>query len=252
MKRVHKYLLAILISLSLALPSLVFAQEDEDTFRLRVTRDFGFGGGSQIQGRFSMRASGPEDLERVEFFIDGQVVNEDVETPFRYQFDTDEYSPGVHKLSALGYVKGGAVLSSVTFTYEFLSAENARSATLKLVVPILVVVGGLSLVALVGPALLGRRKGAFKIGEYGAAGGAICPRCTFPYSRRMFAPNLIFGKLERCPHCGKWAVVSRASPTELEAAEARLLEDHDQGRRPIDREEDQDLERLLEESRFEE
>jgi hypothetical protein len=60
------------------------------------------------------------------------------------------------------------------------------------------------------------------------------------------------GKLERCPHCGKWAIVARASPADLEVAEARLQEDHEQGRRPIDREDDQDLKRLLEESRFEE
>jgi hypothetical protein len=252
MKRVHRYLLTILLSFSLVLPALVFAQEDEDSLTLRINRDFGFGAGSKIQGRFSMRASGPDDLVRVEFIIDGVVVNEDVEAPFRHNFSTDEYSPGAHKLSALGYVRGGAVLSSVTFTYEFLTAEDARSGTLKLVVPILVIVGGLSLVALIVPALLGKRKGAFKIGEYGAAGGAVCPRCTFPYSRHMFAPNLVLGKLARCPHCGKWAVVGRASPADLEAAEVRLQEDHELGRRPIDREEDEDMKRLLEESRFEE
>jgi hypothetical protein len=252
MKLKHKYLLTILLSLFLAIPSLAFAQEDEDSLTLRVNRDFGFGGGSQIQGRFSMRASGPEDLESVEFFIDGEVVNEDREAPFRYNFSTDDFPSGVHKLSALGYMRGGAVLSSITFTYEFLTAENARSATLKLVIPLLAIVGVLSLVALLGPALLGKRRGTFRIGEYGAAGGAVCPRCTFPYSRHMFAPNLVLGKLERCPHCGKWAIVGRASPADLEVAEARLQEDHEQGRRPFDREDDQDLKRLLEESRFEE
>jgi hypothetical protein len=198
-----------------------------------------------------MRASGPDNLERVEFLIDGEVVEVVSETPFRYRFHTDDFAPGVHKLSALGYTSEGRELSSVTFSYQFLSAEEARSATMNLVVPILILVGGVSLVAIIGPALLGRRKGTFRVGEYGASGGAICPRCAFPYSRHLFSPNLVVGKLERCPHCGKWAIVGRATSTELEAAEARLLEDHEIGRRPIERGDEQDLRRQLEESRFE-
>lgn len=245
-----RHLLTILLVVLFAIPSLVFAQDDE-TLTLRINRDFGFGGGSRIQGRFSMRASGPDSLERVEFLIDGEVVDVDHEAPFRYQFHTDDFPPGVHQLSALGITNDGRQLSSVTFTYQFLSSEQAKSVTTKLVVPILVIVGLLSLVAIIGPALLGKRKGAFRIGEYGAAGGAICPRCTFPYSRHFLSPNLLVGKLERCPHCGKWALVSRASPSDLEAAEARLNADHEKGRRPVEREDDQDLKRQLEDSRFE-
>jgi hypothetical protein len=47
------------------------------------------------------------------------------------------------------------------------------------------------------------------------------------------------------------ALVGRASPADLEAAERRLEEDHDHGRRPIERDEERELNRLLEESRFE-
>ena len=32
---------------------------------------------------------------------------------------------------------------------------------------------------------------------------------------------MVVGKLVRCPHCGKWAVLSAASPAELAAAEER-------------------------------
>lgn len=229
-----------------------FAQEEEEGLTLRVIRDFGYGGGRQIQGRFSMRASGPEDLTRVEFLIDGEVVFDDLEPPFRYSFSTDDFPPGMHRMSAIGYLKRGEELGSATFTYEFISADEAKSAAVKFVLPLLVVLGGVSLVALIGPALLGRRKGAFRIGEYGAAGGAVCPRCTFPYSRHMLSPNLVLGKLERCPHCGRWALVRRASSMELEAAEARLQQDGMQGRRSIESQDDQELKRLLEDSRFEE
>lgn len=244
--------LTLLLYLLFSVPSVGFAQEDEQGLTLRVVRDFGYGGGSQIQGRFSMRASGPTDLVLVEFIIDGEVVNEDRDPPFRYVFSTDDYSPGVHRMSAKGYLSGGGELGSATFTYEFLSAEDAKGAVMKFVIPLFAILGGVTLVAFIGPALLGRKRGVFKIGEYGPAGGAVCPRCTFPYSRHFLSPNLIFGKLGHCPHCGKWAIVPRASQLELEAAEARLKKDELKGRLSPDQQDDEELKRLLEDSRFEE
>ena len=76
------------------------------------------------------------------------------------------------------------------------------------------------MVGALAPVLMGRGK-TFKPKQYGVAGGAVCPRCTFPYSRNMLAPNLLVGKLQRCPHCGKWAIVPRASQTALDSAEQR-------------------------------
>jgi hypothetical protein len=63
------------------------------------------------------------------------------------------------------------------------------------------------------------------------------------------SPNLIVGKLVRCPHCGKWGILPRASSAELEAAEARLAQEN-QGTLEAPHEE-QRLRRMLDESRFE-
>lgn len=57
--------------------------------------------------------------------------------------------------------------------------------------------------------------------DYELAGGAICPCCGGPFARHPLSPNLLVGKLSRCPHCGKWSVVPRASPAALAEAEAR-------------------------------
>jgi hypothetical protein len=251
MRSHYKHFLSIFLSLVLTLPVVVYAQDEDEALVLRINRDFGYGGGSQIQGRFSMRVSGPDDLEWVEFLLDGEVVGEDREPPFRYSFSTDDYSPGVHRLSAIGYTQVGGQLASVTYSYEFISAAEARSKAIRLVIPILAIIAVMSLVTLVVPSLLGKNKGSFRMGEYGAAGGAVCPRCAFPYSRHVLAPNLVMGKLGRCPHCGKWAIVRRASPEDLDQAESRLREDHDRGRGMVESDRDQDLERLLEDSRFE-
>jgi hypothetical protein len=37
-----------------------------------------------------------------------------------------------------------------------------------------------------------------------------------PFSRSVLAPNMLVGKLERCPHCRKWAIVGRAGSADLE------------------------------------
>lgn len=55
---------------------------------------------------------------------------------------------------------------------------------------------------------------------YGPAGGAICSKCGRAFARSYWSPNLITGKLCRCPHCGKWSVAPRASQAALAAAEA--------------------------------
>jgi hypothetical protein len=56
--------------------------------------------------------------------------------------------------------------------------------------------------------------------SYGPAGGAICPRCGRTFARSLLSPNMLVGKLSRCPHCGKWSVVAAAAPSALAAAEA--------------------------------
>ncbi len=55
----------IIATLVFALPVLA---QDEQRLSLRLSRDFGYSSGSgRVQGAFSMIASGPENLERVQF-----------------------------------------------------------------------------------------------------------------------------------------------------------------------------------------
>jgi hypothetical protein len=62
---------------------------------------------------------------------------------------------------------------------------------------------------------------------------------------------MLVGRLERCPHCGKWSMVRRATPQELEAAENRLAEDEGRGALVVDDEKER-VRRMIDESRFEE
>jgi hypothetical protein len=244
-------MLALFIILVLLFPTSTLAQDETPSITLTLTRDFGYGGfGGDIQGTFSMKASGPDDLMEVQFYIDDLLIGTDTEAPFRIQFHTDGYEPGVHTLFAVGVLANGSQIQSNQFVREFLSGDKAMGTTLDILVPLLAIIIGISVIGVVVPMLLGKKGKQYPIGEYSAAGGAVCPRCGFPYSRHILGMNLLFGKLERCPHCGKLAIVRRATPDELAAAEERLRADREAGVKDISKEEDESLRRAIEDSRF--
>lgn len=247
MNRLRLALLGLLIALNIV---PVKAQETDASLQLKVDRNFGFSMGGRIQGKFTLKASGPESLTQVEFLIDDAVVSTDREPPFRYSFNTGEYDLGAHRISGVGYTALGEVLRSPVHTYKFVSVEEGLRGASGIVIPILIGFGALVLIATVGTMLMGRQKDRPRIGEYGAAGGALCPRCGLPYSRHVLSPNLLIGKLERCPHCGKWAIVRRATREALERAETRLVDDEARGGLDLESEEDK-LHRMIEDSRFE-
>ncbi len=87
--------LSILVILALLLTFPVLAQSDSE-LQFSMSRDFGYAStnGKDIQGTFSMKVSGPEDLVKVIFFIDNAAIGEDTEAPFRFQFNTDNYPLG--------------------------------------------------------------------------------------------------------------------------------------------------------------
>lgn len=238
----------ILVALLLAWTVPAAAQEPEP-LPLSISRDFGFASGGRIQGTFSLRVRGPDDLVRVEFLIDGQVLNVDEEPPFRYQFNTGSYALGMHTLAAVGTTADGRRLSSRVHTVEFVSAEEGFRVAGSIVLPLLAVVGGITLLGLLLPALLDRG-GAARVGDYGPAGAAVCRRCGLPFGRRLLAPNLLTGKLARCPHCGRWQIAGRARRADLEAAEARRAAQAGLGGLEVEDEAER-LRRRIEDSRFE-
>ncbi|MEA2008312.1 MAG: hypothetical protein U9O54_04260 [Chloroflexota bacterium] len=244
-----KTFLLLLVAALFVMPGIASAQEDDPTLSLRLNRNFGYGGLGKIQGRFTLEVEAAENLSRVEFFVDGDLMGVVEQAPFDYQFHTENYSSERHVFSAIGYTSDNLVLRSNQISKIILSSEDAWAETQQMIVPILVLVGGLTLLGLVVPFLLGRKKD-FKIGEYGLAGGAVCPRCELPFSRHLLSPNLLVGKLARCPHCGKWSIVPRASGKRLEEAEARFRSADSP--LPVESPSEESLKRMLEESRFEE
>ncbi len=61
---------------------------------------------------------------------------------------------------------------------------------------------------------------------------------------------MVVGKLVRCPHCGKWAILPAASRDALAAAEARYHASQDEGAEVVV-DEEKSLKSALDDSRFE-
>lgn len=228
----------------------------EEMLEIRLRRNWGFSSGAgKIQGTFTISASGPEDLTQVVFYIDDQVLGVVNHEPFSLRFVTDDYSLGAHTFSATGSTRAGITLQSNQIQAEFVSAEQGFRFAGSIVVPIVVVVLAAILLATVVPFIFTRGKketlapGAPR--QYGNFGGAICPNCGRPFSRHIYGLNLGPRKLDRCPYCGKWSLVGRASRDELEAAEAAEIEAAQAGLFQPGLSEDDALKRDLDESRFE-
>jgi hypothetical protein len=221
----------LIVAMIVILVTLLFAQavySQTEELSLRMSRDFGYGGfNNDIQGLFSMKVTGPGDLEKVVFYIDSTVIGEVTQAPFNLQFNTDNYPLGQHTMSAVGFSSSGQQYYSNKITSIFVAASVGNKAGLQIIVPVLVIVFGAILLSFVIPLITGRGKnqnlplGAER--KYGTGGG-ICPKCHRPFALPLFSLNLGLSKLARCPYCGKWSGVRIQSLAKLREAEQAELE----------------------------
>ena len=226
MKKIN---VALLVAATLSLLVVTFVSAQTEELTLSFSRDFGYSSGTgDIQGTFSMKVSGPDDLVRVVFYIDGTKIDEDAEAPFRVRFITDNYPLGLHEMYAIGYTADGREYLSRVVTANFVSADEGWQAAGKIAIPLIVVVFGAILLSVGVPMLIGHGKreelplGAER--QYGLRGGGICPNCKRPFALPLFSMNLGFSKLARCPYCGKISVVRVQPPVKLRQAEQAELE----------------------------
>lgn len=220
-KRIFMLLgLAMVFALSFG---TVLAQESPYT--LRIVRDWGYGNGPDINGRMSLSVRGDQDqIQQVTFFIDAEVMASAAASPFKFQFDTNNYEPGLHRLTAEVKTTTGEIYTTNGLVSNFVEKGKANQSMLK----ILLLVGGIA-VASIGIQLF-MQKNANKNPkydengrvQYGVWGGAVCPSCGQPFNRSFFGINLVGVRLERCPHCGKMVAARRATPDQLESAERRF------------------------------
>lgn len=234
--RLARWLLLPFFVLALAVPGL--AQVNEPPLELRLRRDFGYGSGLQMQGRFSMRVNAPERVERVAFLLDGEVVGEDGEPPYILRFNTGQFEDGWHTMEAIGYTAAGEPLPSNSIRREFVPQSTANTF-------VFAVLGLVTAFVVLRYVLTRDDKSA----NYGMLGGTICPHCGRPFAYHVWSFNLIAGRFDRCRSCGKWSFTQRQSPQTLAQTE-RELDGEPATEEPGISEQDR-LRRQLESSRYE-
>jgi hypothetical protein len=242
-------ILLVILGLGIAVPGAQ-AQTPASALELRLSKVNGFNLGGRIQGRFRLTVSGTAELRQVTFLVDGAPIGDATASPFGITFDTGAFEPGRHELSATATSTSGERLGSNVLTVEFVSPETARRSTLQIILPILAILLVGSVLAVVVPLLTSGGRRRVGIGEYGMAGGAVCRKCGLPFSRHFVTLRLLGARLERCPHCGKWQMASKATPEQLSEAEARLKDHATMPATPEEHEES--LRRMIDDSRFEE
>lgn len=234
-------------------PQITLAQDDIEELTIKLRRNFGYGGiGNDIQGLFTINASGIEDLNSVNFYLDEQLLGTSTDSPFSIKFNTDDYELGKHIIYAVGVNSIGVEFRSNQIPVEFVSAQQGWKTAITIIVVVLgLTLGGMLVSALLTGGLTRRSKtteGAPP--SYGFLGGAVCSNCNKPYSRHIWGLNVGVGKLDRCSHCKKWGITRRATTSELIEAEKLLVAE---GVVPMldDAEQDQrDLDREIEESKY--
>jgi hypothetical protein len=248
-----------LINLFLCLLFLIYIPKgsyQEDQLQINLRKNWGYSSGTgKMQGTFTIQANGPEELSRVIFYLDEQVLGEANEIPFNLQFSTDNFPLGVHQFSAIGYTSSEGQLTSNILQVEFVTPNEGWQAAMKIIVPLAVLILGALGLAILVPLIFTRgKKEQLPLGaprNYGYHGGAICPKCGRPFSRHIYGLNLGMHKFDRCPYCGKWSLVRRASNEELAAAEAAEVKAAQEGAFQPTRSERENLIKELEDSRYE-
>ena len=219
----------LLVGLLLSLVVLPATAQSEG-YSIHMTRNFGYGGGINIRGTFTISLVGDESqVEKVNFLIDGSSFAVVETAPFKYQFHTDDYGFGMHLLTAEYTLMNGTTALTSSVQYNFVTPEDERSQ----VTSIFLWIGGavvvtLLIVGLVQGVLLKGKGQTHVPGEqrnYGMLGGAVCPKCGRPFPRHFWGIKLIVGRLDRCDNCGKWSMTHRASDDALAAAEAAEQQD---------------------------
>jgi hypothetical protein len=73
------------------------------TLSLTFYKDNGYGMGNDINGFFTANAAVSSDVVRVEFYLDGQLVQNDTSSPFSWSFNTGNYTLGSHTIEAVAF-----------------------------------------------------------------------------------------------------------------------------------------------------
>lgn len=117
---------ALLYPLAMAKPSI-----DLDFYK-----NNGYGTGEDIGGTWTVTAIVSSDVQYVEFYLDGQLQQNDTSTPFSWQFDTSNYPAGSHSIRAVSY----DTIGDSAFLQVERNFQETSTSTIETIIIVLVIV----------------------------------------------------------------------------------------------------------------
>ncbi len=125
MKKNYKILFAVMLVFTLLGAAVTPARAQNTDYGIRLVRNFGYGGGANIRGTFTISLTGDEtQVEKVSFLIDGSSIAVIDTPPFKFQFQTDDYGVGTHLLTAEYTLNDGTTALTSSLQYNFVSKDE--------------------------------------------------------------------------------------------------------------------------------
>ena len=126
----------LVLMLLVTTPSYVAAQ---DTLSFSLSRDFGTGLGSSIEGTFTLHGSGPLEIIGLIVFFNGVEVHSVTGNTISWQFQTGDYPSGETNITLYGWDDEG-VTYVATQHLTFLSDNISNVITLGIIVLVIVLI----------------------------------------------------------------------------------------------------------------
>ena len=139
----------LLVGLISCLPMQVTAQEP---LTLSLDRNIGIALGPLIQGTFTLRGSGPEAVQNLTVYFNGDEVHFVAGNTIAWQFNTGDYPSGAMNVTLFGMDNTG-VSYSASRHVTFLGGVVSNVFTFGIIAFVVIVV-----LAKYGPRLMGARK----------------------------------------------------------------------------------------------
>ena len=146
-----------IIFISLLALSCFQATSATPTITLSLYKNNGYGMGNDMNGEWTLNTNVSQDVTRVEFYLDGHLVENDTTAPYSWHFYTSNYTEGLHLFEAKAYnVNNEYVIGQLT--------SNFVPFPMDFVVGLIVLVIVTLVVALIGALIRAKRLGV-KIGR---------------------------------------------------------------------------------------
>lgn len=135
--KVYVLLFLVLIA-TLPLFSLTEAKPSID---LRFEKNNGYGVGDSIGGLWTVSTEVSSDVQYVEFYLDDQLQQNSTSSPFSWQFDTSNYSPGSHAIKAVAYDSlGDTAFLQVERNFQETSTQTITGIIIGIIVAIIAII----------------------------------------------------------------------------------------------------------------